>query len=127
MRVSIYPFPLLSGEELQTVGARVRRSWTHRMPITTSSQRRRRRRGSWGPELEFDHARLLNRISLLAERVCSICPQLSLGGEVPPLWKKQAIAEFCVCLGNQFISRIKDLEPRHGCTGMPCHPAQHLE
>ena len=76
---------------------------------------------------EVDHALLINRISLLAKRVCSICPWLSLRGAGPPLWKKQAIAEFCVCLGSQFIPRIKGLEPRHGCTGKPCHPAQHLQ
>ena len=70
---------------------------------------------------------LLIGLVCLQRRVCSICPWLSLGGEGPPLWKKQAIAEFCVCLGGQFISRIKDLEPHHGCTGKPCHPAQHLE
>ena len=121
-------FLCFQGRNSRLSGARVRRSWTCPTPTTTSSQRRRRRRrGSWGPELEVDHALLINRISLLAERVCSICPWLSLGGEGPPLWKKQAIAEFCVCLGGQFISRIKDLEPHHGCTGKPCHPAQHLE
>ena len=60
-------FLCFQGRNSRLSGARVRRSWTRPTPTTTSSQRRRRR-GLWGPELEVDHALLINRISLLAEK-----------------------------------------------------------